>query len=90
MPFVRPHEEKPSAPEDPHALRPDQKRCRRCKGVVILEQVRCPFCGNTPWLWNPNVRLLIVTIVIALFLLLLMPLVTNRDKPYRVPISDSH
>lgn len=89
MPIVRPHEEKPPSRENPNALRPDQKRCRKCKGVVILEQVRCPFCGNAPWLWHPNSRLFVVTIIVALFLLLLLPLMTNREKPYHVPVSDS-
>ena len=81
-------DQKPVA-EIEHLLRPDQKRCRRCKCVVLLEQQRCPFCGNAPWLWHPNSRFFIITVVIAIFLMLLLPLMTNRDRTYHIPVSDS-
>jgi uncharacterized paraquat-inducible protein A len=70
-------------------LRPDQKRCRRCKCIVILEQQRCPFCGNAPWLWHPNSRFFIVTVVIAVLLLFLLPLMTKHDRPMSTPVSES-
>jgi hypothetical protein len=88
MPHFKPHEERPAPPFNENDLRPDQKRCRRCKAAVILEQQRCPFCGNAPWLWNPNSRFLIVTIIVALFLLLLLPLMGKNDPPRSTPVSD--
>ena len=84
-----PPQEQKSAVAYEQQLRPDQKRCRRCRCALLLEQQRCPFCGNAPWLWHPNSRFLIVTVVIAVFILLLLPLMSPRDKPYRVPVSDS-
>ena len=89
MPHYKPHEEPPPAPYNPNELRPDQKRCRKCKGVVILEQQRCPFCGHAPWLWNPNSRFLIITIIIALFILLLLPQMTRRQPPGSTLTTDS-
>ncbi len=90
MRHYKPHEERPSPPYDPHALRPDQKRCHKCQGVLIHEQQRCPFCGNAPWYWNPSSRFLLVTVIIAVFLLLLLPLMTRQEKPYSTPVSDAH
>lgn len=81
-------EEKPP-PFDPNELRPDQKRCRKCRATLILEQKRCPFCGNAPWYWQPNARFLVVTIIVAIFLLLLLPMMTKKDRPNSVPVSDS-
>lgn len=90
MPRYRPHEEPPpQPPHDENALRPDQKRCRRCRVALILEQRRCPFCGFSPWYWNPNARFLVISIIIGLCILLLAPLVINRDAPYRTPVSSS-
>ena len=81
MRIYKPHEEPPPVPYDPNELRPDQKRCPRCRGVVILEQQRCPYCGKRPWLWSPNFRFLIVSVIIGIFLLLLLPLMTKTEKP---------
>ena len=70
MPSYKPHEEQPSPPPyNESDLRPDQKRCRRCKASLILEQRRCPFCGNAPWYWNPNARFLVAAIVANLLLI---------------------
>lgn len=89
MPRARPVQDPEATAETESKLRPDQKRCGRCKAAVFHEQRRCPFCGNAPWLWQPNARFLLVTIAIALLALLLMPLVSGREKPYRVPVSQS-
>ena len=73
--------------EDP--IRPDQKLCGRCGNLVSQELQRCPFCRHAPWTWHPNSRLLIITLLICLFLFVLLPIVNNRDKPYRVPVSET-
>lgn len=86
MRIYRPHEEPPPPEHDANALRPDQKRCRRCRVALILEQRRCPFCGYAPWFWNPNKRFLLILIVIGICLALLSPVLIRHDAPYRVPI----
>lgn len=56
--------------------------------AVARDLLRCPFCGNAPWTWHPNARLLIVTLLICLFLFVLFPILTNREKTYRVPVTE--
>jgi len=56
---------------------------------VILEQQRCPFCGHAPWLWNPSARFLIVIVIIALFILLLQPLMPRHETPDATSVSDT-
>jgi len=68
-------------------IRPDQKLCRRCGNFVPRELQRCSFCRYAPWTWHPNSRLLIITLIICLFLFVLFPLLTNREKTYRVPVT---
>ena len=84
-----PFEEKEPPPHDPNELRPDQKRCRRCRNVVLHEQTRCPFCGNAPWLWSPNARFLLVAFIVGLLLLFLLPMMTKRDPSESAPVSAS-
>ena len=84
-----PFDEKEPVPVDPYQLRPDQKRCRRCKAALLLEQQRCPFCGNSPWLWHPNSRFLVVSIIIAIFLMFLLPLMMKKDRPESASVSIS-
>lgn len=69
-------------------LRSDQKRCRKCGLAVPREVERCLYCRHAPWTWHPNARLLIITLLICLFLFVLFPILTNREKPYRVPVTD--
>lgn len=89
MPSYKPHEEPPSPPPyNESDLRPDQKRCRRCKASLILEQRRCPFCGNAPWYWNPNARFLVAAIVVALFVLLLLPFMNQSEPTHSTRATD--
>jgi hypothetical protein len=82
-------EKNSQSPTDQHDIRPDQKLCRRCNSVISLELQRCPFCGNAPWRWHQNARFLIVTLLICIFVFILFPLITNHEKTYRVPVTDS-
>ena len=88
MSLIGPRKKKPRSVEPEYEIRPDQKLCRRCNSVIAHELVRCPFCGNAPWKWHPNARLLIITLLIALFMFILFPLLTSREKPYRVPVTE--
>jgi hypothetical protein len=82
LPHFKPQEEFASPPHSESDLRPDQKRCRKCRSSVLLDEKRCPFCGNAPWLWNPNSRFLLVMVGIALVIVLIFPLL-NQDEPRR-------
>ena len=88
MSFINPRKKKPLSPDGEYEIRPDQKRCPRCGSIVSFELVRCPFCGNAPWRWHPNSRLLIITLIICALLFILFPLMTNREKTYRVPVTE--
>ncbi len=88
MSRTKPRKPQPRSSENEYEIRPDQKCCPKCSSVVSRELVRCPFCSHAPWRWHPNSRLLIITLLICLFLFILFPLLTSREKPYRVPVTD--
>lgn len=88
MSLTKPSRKQPLASGGENETRPDQKRCSKCGSLVARELNRCPFCGNAPWKWHQNSRLLIITLIICLFLFILFPILTNRDKPYRVPVTE--
>jgi len=67
-------------------LHAHQKACPRCRHVVHVDMARCPSCGHAPWRWNPNLRFLVITLIIAGFLLILVPLLTANEKSYRTPV----
>ena len=74
--------------EGEYEIRSDQKRCPKCSSIVSRELLRCPFCSHAPWRWHPNSRLFIFTLLICLFLFILFPLLTSRDRSYRVPVKE--
>ena len=90
MPRKKARAKRPAPPQDEEILeiRPDQKLCRLCGNSVPRELPTCPFCRHSPWIWHQNSRLLIVTLIICLFLFILFPLLTNREKTYRVPVTE--
>jgi hypothetical protein len=88
MPPTKPRKKQPISPDEILDVRPDQKLCRRCGNMVPRELQRCSFCRNAPWTWHPNSRLLILTILIGIVLFILFPLLTNREQPYHVPVTE--
>lgn len=86
--LTNPRKQKPRSPEEEDEIRSNQKRCPKCGSVVSRELERCPFCGNAPWKWHPNSRFFIVTLIICLLLFVVFPLLTNREKSYRVPVTE--
>lgn len=89
MPFTKPDKNSSHASAGQPDVRPDQKLCKRCRSLISFDLDRCPFCGNAPWRWHPNARFLIITLLICLFLFVLFPLLSNREKTYRVPVTDT-
>ena len=89
MPFMKRDNKSPQTPLVQPDVRPDQKLCKRCRSLISFELQRCPFCGNAPWRWHPNARFLVLTLIICIFLFVLFPLLNNRDKTYRVPVTDT-
>ncbi len=88
MPLTKLYSKKDLSPEEEELKnRPDQKLCRRCGNMVPRELQRCSFCKSAPWMWHPNSRLFIITLLICLFLFILFPLITSRDTAYRVPVT---
>lgn len=57
----------------------DQKLCPRCLNIIPKEKTRCPACSYSPWIWKINLGFLLLTLVIALFLFLLIPLLTSSN-----------
>ena len=84
---IKPRTQNRTSSDEEFEIRPDQKLCRRCGNVVPRELQRCSFCKNAPWLWHPNTRLFLITLLIGLFLFVLFPLLSSQDTPYRVPIT---
>ncbi len=66
-----------------------QKTCPKCQRIIHADLPRCPSCAYAPWKWHPNVRFLLITLIISVVLLILLPLLTTSDKPYRVPVDGS-
>jgi hypothetical protein len=88
VPRKKPRKNTSSRLTEEMEVRPDQKLCRRCKHMVPRELQRCTFCRYAPWTWHPNSRIFVMTLLICLFIFFLFPLLNNRDKPYRVPVTD--
>ncbi len=60
----------------------NQKACPKCRRVLHIEAVKCPSCAYSPWAWHPNSRFVLITLIIAAFLFILMPLLTAPDSSY--------
>ena len=59
-----------------------QKACPKCERIVHVDLERCPSCAHAPWTWHPNARFLVITVIIATFMLILVPILTSPDNSY--------
>lgn len=66
-----------------HRLKPHQKACPKCHRIVHIDLARCPSCEHAPWSWNPNRNFLLITVIIALFLFVLVPMMTRQTAYHR-------
>lgn len=66
-----------------------KKSCPRCARVMKSDATRCPSCGCSPWKWHVKPAYLIISLVIAVFLFILVPMLTtgNSQRPIQQPAS---
>lgn len=63
-----------------------QKLCPQCHLAMHSEVSQCLACGHSPWTWRPNLRLLVVTLLLAVVGLVLFRPLTVKEESYRVPM----